>query len=470
MALKPDPKRRNKSSKRAGPGAPMALENEVLQAGSWMWSRTTAQGGGVLFLPQDEIISRQGWKTYRDMMHDDQVKATMSFKQTLVGGRTWEIKPADDSEQAKEIAKFVQFNLERMNFKAAIRGAMSAFKFGFATAEIIWELGEYEGNRSILLKDLKHRDPETIEIIQDEHGNILRFQQRQALGVVDIDTGKSWHWAYQSEFGNAYGISDLRAAYRSWWAKKFVVNFWNVFMERMGAPMTLMHYPQGASTELKDTLKRILQGLSSKNEVLVPEGVEVKLVEAMRSGQGGYDKALEFHDLAIARALLMVGILGLSTGSEGQGADSQSRLQLRLLFKMADELAQDIVRSLEVQVLRQLVDMNFVHENLYPKFIWQDYGAFEGLEIADTIRQLHVSGVIDLDQADVNYIRSVIGLPLRSEENEDEVIRPEQLSPVPPVGGGGATPPAPEQGNDRAKKGAGGNRKTDVRTGKSKRG
>jgi hypothetical protein len=55
-----------------------------------------------------------------------------------------------------------------------------------------------------------------------------------------------------------------------------------------------------------------------------------------------------------------------------------------------------------------------------------------------------------MDQADVNYVRSIMGLPLRDEENEDEVIRP---APTPPPGGGAPTPPAAPQGNDRAGKG-----------------
>src|SRR6185369_11238403 len=98
---------------------------------------------------------------------------------------------------------------------------------------------------------------------------------------------------------------------RAWWAKKFIINFWSVYLERMGAPMTVMKYPMGASEELKLTLKQILQGLAAKTEVLVPEGVEIELIEAQRAGSPTYEKALEFHNNSIARALLMVSLLGM---------------------------------------------------------------------------------------------------------------------------------------------------------------
>jgi phage gp29-like protein len=462
MATKPNPKRRAKPTVRL-PGRPSDIEGEKLlvSAGQMLKSAVSPGQGGVFFLPIDDIIRRKGWITYQDMKHDDQVKATLAFKKILVGGRTWEIMPKDESAKAKEIAEFVQANLERFNFKRAVNGALTAFEYGFSVGEIVWEPAMYNGNRAIMIKDVKHKDPQSLEIAQDEFGNIKAFRQQHVGGQTEVDMDKVWHWAHQSEFGNPYGTSDLRAAYRFWWAKKFVMNFWNVFLERMGQPMTLMKYPQGAGDELKRLLKGILSNLGSKTEVLVPEGVEVELVEATRSGTADYAGALDFYNMSIARALLMVGLIGMGGDKTGRGADSQSRLQLRVLFKMAAEISDDMIFSFMDQVVKKLVDMNFEHDGLYPTFTWQDYGGFEGIEIADTIRQLHVAGLLDLDQTDVNYVRSVLGLPIRGEDDKpDEVLRPEPV----PLSGGGAPPPPADQGNARAEKGAGGERKTDPGT------
>ena len=485
MALKAKASRRAAAKARPA-GRPSAVEGETLALGGEMLrSALGPASGGVYFLPIDEIVLRKGWRTYREMRHDEQVKATLRFKKTLVAGRTWEVLPATDipkpsgfdaqaeqvrqknamlapdpvsgampdpavvpthdpsSDKAKEIAKFVEFNLKRFNFKAAITNALSAFEFGFSLGEVVYEVGDFDGQRAILIKDIKHRDPQSIQIKQDNHGNVLGFRQ-QAIGqVIEVGTDGFWHWAHQAQFGNAYGISDLRAAYRAWWAKRFIVNFWNVFLERMGSPMTMMKYPQGAPEDLKNTLKKILTNLNSKTEILVPEGVTVQLIEAMRTGKGDYDAALAYHDNSIAKALLMIAILGLSSAEGGRTAQSQSRLHLRVLFKMADELSQDLMFSFMQQVIKPLVDMNFEHDNQYPEFIWQDYGGFEGIEIADTIRNLHIAGVIDMDQSDVNYVRSIVGLPLRCEDDTpDKVLRP----PAPPLsGGGGGAIPAPAE-------------------------
>jgi hypothetical protein len=121
---------------------------------------------------------------------------------------------------------------------------------------------------------------------------------------------------------------------------------------------------------------------------------------------------------------------------------------------MADDISQAVIQTFMDQVVRQLVEDNFDGDvdKLMPRFIWQDYGQFEGMKVADTIRLLHAAGIIDMDQKDVNYARSVLGLPLRMEgDKEDEVRRPPE---APPPGNANVPPPAAGQGNERAKKGS----------------
>ncbi len=438
-------------------GRPRAIEGEQMVLGRDMLaSANRPENGGVYFLPIDDIVQKQGWRTYKEMLNDDQVKACLSFKKILIGGRTWELKPGE-GDTSEEVAKFVQWNLQRIDLSQVIRESLSAIEFGYSLGEIVWARDFYEGQQKVIISKIASRDPKDIELKLDSHGNILAAKQTTGTGKeITLTPERFWIYSHQKRFGDPYGVSDLRAGYRSWWSKKFIVNFWNVFLERMGSPMTKMTYPQGASQELKDTLKTILTNLSSKTEVLVPEGVEIDLIEATRSGNATYREALLYHDNSIARALLMVSLLG--TGGEdnsSRGSDSQSFLHLRILFKMADEVSRALICTFMYQVVRQLVEMNFDGDidKLMPKFIWQDYGQFEGMKVADTIRLLHAAGIIDMDQEDVNYARSILGLPLRQEgDAEDEVVRPQ---PLPPPASSNEPPPAAGQGNQRAKKGGG---------------
>jgi phage gp29-like protein len=416
----------------------------------------------IEILPYDEIIQRKGWGTYRQMLNDPQVSSTLQFKKIMVYGRKWDVQPASDDEADKEVAEFVRKALMRANFKRLLRESLSCLQYGFSVGEKIWELGKMEGEDAILLKDIKFRDPEFMRVMTDKHGNVTRWlQDRASFGSnlnprsgsqassIDISPDKVFHYAHNREFSAWYGRSDLRSAYRSWWAKKFLIQFWSVFLERFGQPMTAIKYPMGSGQQLKDDLKKIMAGFSTKTELLIPEGVEISLIEATRAGTASYDDAMAYHDKEIARAMLMVALLGAGGNEVKRGADSQSRLHLRTLHKMADELGADLMFEFNKQVVKQLVDFNFDVE-AYPTVYFQDYGEFESFEITDAIRLLHSAGILELDGEDTNFARSLLGLPIRDEDKEDSVVRPPE---PPPPGSANQPPPPAQQGNQRAEQG-----------------
>ncbi len=415
-------------------------------------------GGTVEILPVDEIITRKGWSEYRKMLHDPQITSTLSFKKIMIYGRKWDVDPASDDQKDKDVALFVSRVLKRLDFKNVLREIMTAFDYGFSLGEIIWEITMIDGKQAIAIKAIKNRDPEFLTVKTDKHGNISswvqdnnQFSNLRASQKIELPVDKVMHYAHNASFSQHYGKSDLRACYRSWWAKKFVIQFWNVFLERMGSPLMTTTYPSGATPELKTALKNIMRGLSSKSEILIPEGVDIKLIEATRSGQATYDLALAYHDKEIARALLMIALLGAGGNDIKRGSDSQSRIHLRTLHKMADEVGASILWQFNRQVVKQLVDFNFDVEE-YPQVFFQDYGEFEAFEITDAMRLLHAAGIVELDQEDVNFARAMLGMRIREEGDEDEVVRPIQL---PPPASANAPPPPAGQGNQSADKGGG---------------
>lgn len=423
------------------------------------------------YISEDDLVkSNRGYKIYREMRNDDQIKACLWLFTTLVTQRAFDVVPAGESEQDQKVAQFVKKNLDKINIRRILnQGLKCALDFGFCAGELVWDFSDDASE--MYLKEVKFRDPEHMIIEVDIHGNIVQFRQEpelHPLTEIRIPKEKMFHYAYQSEFGNPYGKSAMRGVYRAWWSKKYITQFYNVFLERFGQPLMMMKYPQGASEALKAALRNIMTNLSSKTDILVPEGVVVELVEATRAGTARYDEALWYYDTAIAKGLLVPALLGMGGSDVKRGSDSQSRLHLRTLLKYVQSIGEDLFDSLSHQVITQLVDANFTVEP--PKLIWQDYGEFESFEITDAIKELFNAGILDVDQEDINYARGLLGLPLRDEGNEDEVSRPNPAMMTPggglagggvPSGGQGA---GAQQGNNQARKGAS-TSKTERRTG-----
>lgn len=458
---RPAAKTRAESTGRRGPKA--AIEQEVSVASGRdfiMGVDPTKKYNQFRFVNVDEVIRMKGgFREYKAMKNDDAVKAALAFKKILVYGRAYDLDPATDDEKDKDVADFVTWAFKRAKIKRVVKEMLTALDFGFSAGEILWEYALYKGKPCITLKGVKFRDPESIEFNLDKHGNIVGVVQKDTnFGPYEIELpfSKILHYAHQGELGNVYGVSDLRSVYKNWWAKKFLVNFWNVYLERLGSPTLLMKYPKGASAKLQSTLREILSDLGNRAEILVPDGVAVDVLESTRAGQATYAEALSYHDAAIAKGILVPALLGFGE-KQTRGADSQSRLQLRTLFKVTDEIGQECSEIIQERIIKQLVDLNYdVTE--YPELIWQSYGEYEATEIADVIRLLHNAGMIDPDQEDINYVRSIVGLPVRGrKDDEDEVLRP-----LPAPQGTGLNPPTSptsggaSQGNETGKTGGAG--------------
>lgn len=477
----------------------------VTGTGGGLISWTLPKGDKFEMLSPDDLLSKRGFRVYREMRADDQVKACLWFKKMLVAGRAWEITVRDKSEDKKKLgpdkkkpveakpktefgktdfggfgsgpdantpvpkpigvqpaapvqkhpnAEWIEQQLQRLNMKQIIWEMLTAFDFGASFGELIFEIND---EMKYTLKDVAFRDPEFMHILTDIHGNISIFQQQPNIGVsmqkIDIKPEKVLHYAYQSEFRNHWGISDLRAAYRAWWSKKYVTQFYNVFLERFGAPLMMMKYPPGSTPELKNALKGIMSSLSSKTDILVPEGVSVELIEATRAGTAKFDEALVLHDNAVAHAILMPALLGASNVAS-RGSDSQSRLHLKTLMKMIQFICEQIEFEITKKIVLPMQEKNF-NEEAEICFKFQDYGEFEAFEISDAIKELHNAGILSLDSTDTNYIRSIMGLALRGEENPDQVERP-MLNQLPGMPGGNdqADGGGAKQSNSRAEKGA----------------
>lgn len=464
----------NRNRRRRKPGRPQNIERELTTVGSQLisWALPGKQTNNFEMASPDDLLGRKGFDIYAEMASDDQIKACLWYKKTLIVERPWEIVREGDSEQDKKAAEFIQKNFEYINIKQVMFDMLSAFEWGFSAGEIIWTIDDRFGDLMLRLDDVKFRDPEYMFIETDKSGNIKRFIQKPSqftrsgggpdANRIEVPPEKILHYAYQGDFSNHLGVSDMRGVYRAWWSKKYITQFFNIFLERFGAPLMSMTYPAGSSTELKNDLKSIMNGLSSKTDILIPEGVNIELIEATRAGTARYEEALTHYDIRIAAGLLVPALLGQGTDIK-RGSDSQSRLHLRTLLKYLNFVASQIICEVQQKIIDPIVDANFnVKES--PKLKFRDYGEFESFEVTSAITELFNAGILDPDGKDVNFARGLLGLDLRDEDNEDEVIR----SQPPPLGTSpndpNATGDGAQQGNDRAQKSPS-TRKTDPNTG-----
>jgi phage gp29-like protein len=387
----------------------------------------------------DTLVTRKGMRIYDRMLLDDQIKAIQSMKKNAVLQPGWEIVPASDDPLDREIAENVEWNFHIMQgtLDDRLREIMSSNDYGFSVSELVWHVidhGTFEGK--IGLKDIKSRRPHSWLFHIDEHGNLLGMKQHFLINqtqeqlppdkfIIDVNDKK---------FGNMYGESELRAAYRSFWAKENLMLWWNIYGERHAIPLAMGKYGldnQITSPDHQEELKKIINVIQSKMSTLLPPGTDIEFKDVAKGGERFFVASISFHDMAMAKALLMPQLLGMSTQTR-QGSFAQAKTQFSLFLLTLEKMQKQLEETVMLeQVIKRLVDFNYVVDE-YPKFQFLPTTKEDKLETAKTwVEALRGQAVVSgID--DENKVRELLDFDER-EETEEEKERRLNPQPVPTV-------------------------------------
>lgn len=376
---------------------------------------------GLAYNP-DKLVGRKGLKVYDKMRNDDQVKIIMSLKKHAVLASGWVIEPASEEQSDVDVAEFVETGFNEMDgtLDNDLLEIMSAQDYGYSITEKVFQVldsgSKFPGK--IGYKALKTRRPHLFQFKLDEFGNILEngiVQYKVFGGEVSLPLDKFILYSYNSEFGNPYGKSDLRAAYVPWWSKSNFHKWWSMFMERFAQPIVKGSYTPNVSKEHQNQLKTILERLRARTSILVPEGVDVTFLEAQRRGSDVYIKSIDALNLAIARALLMPNLIG-ATPDDNTGSFARAKKNFDVFMLVLDRVRKEMEELMQEQVIKEVVDFNFVVED-YPKFKFQPLTEENRQAIADMWIKAVQSRTVFNRPEDENQFRALLGFEEISEES-----------------------------------------------------
>ena len=324
-------------------------------------SANTAAYATVL-VPEDAILTGKGggnYQVYREVLRDDQCSSTFAQRRLSVVCREWMVEPASESADDKAAAEFIKAQLAALDWDDVTDQMLYARWYGHAVAECIWGRSE---NR-VTLEAIKVRDRG--RFAYDENGalylmNLARYELMPERKFWTINTGADHH-------DSPYGLGLAHYCYWPVFFKRNGIRFWLVFLEKFGMPTAKGTIPAGMLEDVAFRQKALeaLKALSSETAVLVPEGMEIELLEAARSGTGTYDTMTEAMNAAIAK--LTVGQTASSQGTPGRLGNDQLQSDVRDDIVKAD--ADLVCGSFNRQVVAWLTEWNF--PNAKPPRVWR---------------------------------------------------------------------------------------------------
>lgn len=374
-------------------------------------ARQRGPGGFVAFQNPDEFTAGNGLETYDRMMTDAQVRMAVNYKRFAVISSDWEIAPASDSEQDAEIAGFIRASLENMRGSVvqSVFGVMNALVHGYSISEMVFEPiegGRFDGKWG--LKAIKPKHPEDYDFDLDRFGNIKGLMLTDETGKQSkVPAWKFVIYTYLPEFGRPWGRSDLRAVYKHWWSKDFLLKWWNIYLETFGAPTRVGKYPAGSTSVSKQSdLKRVLRDIVNNTAITLPDDMDIEFITS--AGNAGFESAVEYHDSQIVKGILgqtLTSGEGRRVGSLALGNVHQETMEDYVTFLRRD-IAETVMRE---QVIRRLVEFNYPGAAELPRFVWQPRKGKIALASVSDIATLVDTGIVT--ENDFALLRERLDLP-----------------------------------------------------------
>jgi SPP1 gp7 family putative phage head morphogenesis protein len=379
----------------------------------------------------DDLQRRGGLKTYREMRLDEQVKAVMNFKRDAIFARGWQFGFDTDSslpeeEQKRRINIFSKI-IERTpgGFIDALNMVATGRDFGYSLTEKVYDNVQVDGKTYVGLGTLMGRDPCTFIFNTDEYSMLKECVQEVNGKKLPIDLNKFIHYVHSPEFDLYFGRSDLREAYKSWFWKQKMLDFWMLYGERLAGGMAVASIDGTASivpnSAAWNALVSTIENVRSVSGMVLPAGVTVEIIQPTSTDH--FKTAVEFFDLAIARSLLVPNLLGVShTGQTG--AYAQSQTQLEAFFWTLNSDKKRIESCLNDQLFTDLGDQNFGDAE-YPRFKFKELSTERLKLLIENWSKMTGANLVVPTEEDERYFRSILEMPERTEE-DTPLITPAQ--------------------------------------------
>ena len=396
-----------------GQGGPILQETAAVQGVSLIGALSPAASA------EEGLPGGEGYRTYRKMQHDPQVKACLSTKKVAVLSRGWEVHPASPEGSDVAVCDFVRGCLSGMRGGVldVLYDAMDALALGVSLLELNWRLRD---DGRIGLESIKAKDPAYFLFETDPFLNVTAIRGLPLGAVAGEAAGgalaegllpveKFVLYAHQPSYANPVGTSDLRAAWQPWFVKQQMLRWWAKYLEKFGMPTVTGRYDAKAGYGVKQQREflSLLAAVHNESALVTPSDFDVKLLEATRTTDAGFEECIAYLDRSIAKSILGQ---SLTSDSSDRGATyALGAVQANVLSFYLQKLQRDLEETvMNGQVIQRLVGYNFPPGTPCPTF---HLGRVDDDRLGATAQLMQTLIAGKVVAPDEPWIRSYLGLP-----------------------------------------------------------
>ena len=308
---------------------------------------------GLLRPDDDTLASRGGGKglrIYDEIERDCHAWSVLQKRKLAVIARPLLIEAASDSRADRKARDLVEAQLKAINFDHVYLDLLDALLKGYAVAEIIWCIRDGQ----IAIDQVMPRDQR--RFVFDAERQLRLLSRGNLFSGVPVPERKFLVHRFGAKDGNPYGKGLGTRLFWPVWFKRQGIQFWLTFADKFGSPTAIGTYPAGTTSQDQTKLLAALAALAQDTGVAIPAGMEIKLLEAARSGTvNTYESLCRYMDEEISKAVLGETLSTSMGKSGGSFAASKTHNEVRLELVQADA---DLLADSLSGLAQWIVDFN----------------------------------------------------------------------------------------------------------------
>lgn len=382
---------------------------------------------------EDTILPLRGPKKIKlleEMVKfDPTIGAFNNMYQSTASSVEWQVKPKDDSDEAKKIADFINSCLfEDLNhpFQDLITNALTAPLYGFSLIEPVYKVrngfhndkdksSKFDDGLIGLSKLSSRYQGSIIRWIYDETGRKISSvvqKNPNTFEWIEIPYNKLLHFRHRSFNNNPEGTSLYLNCVTPYLKKKKTSLNEDIRYERgfdglldIQAPAPLLDptTKNPAYLQTQQWIKDTAQNIRSGTDVAIahPEYIKVSIISSGDGNIPDADKIIEREDRNIAVALLSDFFL-ISQKSGASSSLSQSKI--KIFTKLVKEMLDEIQQVINFKLIPSLLEKNLMNAQLTPTIEYSEIGDLDLTNLMLFVQSADKSGLVPPTLAMCNAI------------------------------------------------------------------
>lgn len=379
---------------------------------------------------------KSGYDLYSEIASDSKCKQVEKIIRDTVLSVSWGISYDTQDYINQDVIDFLTetlSNISNNQLYNIINNLMDARIYGFKVAEKVFKIV----NGKYVIDKIKCFKSEYFDFKTDKYSNLEFVYMHRGKPEEIKFTAEEFYqkfilytYPYLID-NNYYGNSAYYSIYHLWRPKKRLQLIAPIAYELRFIPPIINEYDKSLDEKSKDALKRAVNNVKNYAQIHVPASKDnsgklqplanIKVLNTEINNFSDLQNQITAFEKEIARTLLMPDDLGYTTTSVGSNAKSQTQNEVfKNLITTEQSKIEDVLNS---QLIKQLIQINFPNEKIFPsfKFFTVDYSGL--LDKVGVISGLKSIGVKPTD----SFITDMLDIPI------DETVEETPSIPNQPV-------------------------------------